>query len=68
MAYLSDNLLAKRINEKCTQKHVKWSTNYPMSSSENDEQSELKWDQISSNIHVWFWVNAYEQISKINLV
>ena len=52
MADLSNNLLAKRIYEKCTAKRVKKSINYSMSSSENIDENELKCDQISKNIHV----------------
>ena len=39
---LSDNILAKRIHQKCTWDRIKWSTNYPMNSSANAEGSELK--------------------------
>ena len=53
VAYLSNNLLAKQIYEKCTPKLVKWSTNYSMSSSENIDEREMKCDQISRNLHVY---------------
>ena len=46
--------MGKRIYEKCTPKLVKRSTNYPMSSSENVEESELKCDQISNDLQVCF--------------
>ena len=58
MASLSNNLLAKRIYEKCTLKDVKGSMNYYMSSSKNIDESELKCDQIYSNLHVYFSLNV----------
>ena len=40
-------------------------TNYPMSSIENFEESELKCDQIFSNLRVWFWLNIDKKIWKL---
>ena len=43
MSDLSINLLAKRIEEQCNPKRIKWSTNYLMNASVNVEGSKLEY-------------------------